>query len=124
MKKGVIIRHLILPGMVENSLKVIDYVSRRFKPGEVLFSLMRQYTPFGNISEFPELQRTLTDDEYEEVVVVRRKKKTGEIEEFVEIDKNLPSKTPTKTTSSATKSTTTKPGTKSTTTKKTTSAKK
>ena len=67
LTSGVIIRHLILPGHLENSKKIIDYVASRFKPGEVLFSLMRQYTPFGNISEFPELQRTLTDDEYEEV---------------------------------------------------------
>ena len=67
LTSGVIIRHLILPGHLENSKKIIDYVASRFKPGEVLFSLMRQYTPFGNISDFPELQRTLTDDEYEEV---------------------------------------------------------
>lgn len=67
LTSGVIIRHLILPGHLENSKKIIEYVASRFKPGEVLFSLMRQYTPFGNISEFPELQRTLTDDEYEEV---------------------------------------------------------
>ncbi|MBR2509493.1 MAG: radical SAM protein [Lentisphaeria bacterium] len=64
---GVVIRHLILPGHLENSKKVIDYVARRFKSGEVLFSLMRQYTPCGKVAEFPELQRTLSDEEYEEV---------------------------------------------------------
>ena len=67
LTSGVVIRHLILPGHLENSKKIIDYVASHFKAGEVLFSLMRQYTPFGNISEYPELQRTLTDDEYEEV---------------------------------------------------------
>lgn len=66
MKRGVIIRHLILPGQVENSLHVIDYISRRFKPGEVLFGLMRQYTPSGAVSQenFPELNRVVSDEEY------------------------------------------------------------
>lgn len=69
LKKGVIIRHLILPGMVENSLKVIDYVSRRFKPGEVLFGLMRQYIPCGIVSgeKYPEINRTVSDEEYRTV---------------------------------------------------------
>ena len=43
--KGVIIRHLILPGFVDNSLKVLDWIGDTFAPGEVLVSLMRQYTP-------------------------------------------------------------------------------
>lgn len=64
---GVVIRHLILPGHIENSKKIIDYVAETFAPGEVLFSLMRQYTPCGRIDDFPELQRTLTDEEYNEV---------------------------------------------------------
>ena len=67
LTSGVVIRHLILPGHLENSKKVIDYVASRFKPGEVLFSLMRQYTPCGSIENFPELQRPLSDDEYDEV---------------------------------------------------------
>ena len=49
------------------SKKVIDYVASRFKPGEVLFTLMRQYTPFGKVENFPELQRPLSDEEYEEI---------------------------------------------------------
>ncbi len=67
LKSGVVIRHLILPGHLDNSKKVIDYVAERFKPGEVLFSLMRQYTPCGDVAEYPELCRTLSDDEYNEV---------------------------------------------------------
>ena len=67
LKKGVIIRHLILPGAVENSLKVIDYVSKNFTPGQVLFGLMRQYIPCGIVSEekFPEINRKVTDEEYQ-----------------------------------------------------------
>ena len=67
MQKGVIIRHLILPGQVENTLKVIELIAKNFKPGEVLFSLMRQYLPCGKVSEtsYPELNRKVTDEEYE-----------------------------------------------------------
>ena len=45
LRRGVIIRHLVLPGQLDNTRAVIDYVARRFAPGEVLFSLMAQYTP-------------------------------------------------------------------------------
>ena len=45
MKSGVIIRHLVLPGQLENTRRVIDYVSTHFARGTVLFSLMSQYTP-------------------------------------------------------------------------------
>ena len=45
MKSGVIIRHLVLPGQLENTKAVIDYVSAHFPPHTVLFSLMSQYTP-------------------------------------------------------------------------------
>ena len=67
MRKGVIIRHLLLPGQVENTLRIIDFVKENFRPGEVLFSLMRQYIPHGNTASFPELSRTVTDEEYETV---------------------------------------------------------
>jgi len=46
---GVIVRHLILPGFVENSLKVLDWLGENFAPGEILVSLMRQYTPMGGL---------------------------------------------------------------------------
>ena len=45
LKSGVIIRHLVLPGQLENTRRVIDYVSTHFARGTVLFSLMSQYTP-------------------------------------------------------------------------------
>ncbi len=67
MQSGVIIRHLILPGMTEEAKKIIDWVAGAFRPGEVMFSLMRQYVPCGRASEFPELNRRVTDEEYEEV---------------------------------------------------------
>ena len=66
LRKGVLIRHLILPGQVENTKKVLEYVADTFAPGEVLFSLMRQYVPCGRAAEYPEINRPITDEEYEE----------------------------------------------------------
>ncbi|MBQ0037523.1 MAG: 4Fe-4S cluster-binding domain-containing protein [Clostridiales bacterium] len=43
--QGTVIRHLVLPGQLENTKQCIDWVARTFRPGEVLFSLMAQYTP-------------------------------------------------------------------------------
>ena len=63
MESGVIIRHLVLPENLENTYRVIDWVASTFKKGEVLFSLMSQYTPYV-VSPFPELNRTLTNKEY------------------------------------------------------------
>ena len=45
LKRGVLIRHLMLPGQLENTKAVLDYVASAFRPGQVLFSLMAQYTP-------------------------------------------------------------------------------
>lgn len=69
LRSGVVIRHLVLPGCVENSLRVIRYVAERFRPGEVCFSLMRQYIPCGRVSEteFPELNRKVSAAEYRRV---------------------------------------------------------
>ena len=64
--RGVIIRHLILPGCVDNSLKVLDWIGDNFAPGEVLVSLMRQYTPVGNLPA--PLDRKITDEEYDSVL--------------------------------------------------------
>ena len=66
LKSGVIVRHLILPGHVENSLKVLDWLGETFAPGEILVSLMRQYTPMPGLSA--SLDRTVTEDEYQAVL--------------------------------------------------------
>ncbi|MBR2433941.1 MAG: radical SAM protein [Lentisphaeria bacterium] len=67
LESGVVIRHLILPNAVQNSLDVIRWVSETFRDGDVLFSLMRQYYPCGKVSDtdYPELNRVVTDEEYE-----------------------------------------------------------
>lgn len=67
LKKGVIIRHLILPNNIENTFKVIDWIKENFSEGTVLFSLMSQYTPYGNADKYPEINRKLTKKEYHRV---------------------------------------------------------
>ena len=63
---GVVIRHLILPGHVENSLKVLDWIGDTFAPGQVLVSLMRQYTPMPGMTA--PLDRPITEEEYQAVL--------------------------------------------------------
>ena len=64
--RGTVIRHLILPGQVENSLKVLDWIGETFRPGQVLVSLMRQYTPMGKLPA--PYDRRITDEEYDAVL--------------------------------------------------------
>lgn len=64
--RGTIIRHLILPGQVENSLRALDWIGENFRPGQVLVSLMRQYTPMPGLPS--PYDRRITDREYEAVL--------------------------------------------------------
>ena len=64
--RGVIIRHLILPGFVDNSLRVLDWIGEAFAPGQVLVSLMRQYTPMPGLPA--PLDRPITEEEYDSVL--------------------------------------------------------
>ena len=66
LTRGTVIRHLILPGQVDNSLKVLDWIGETFAPGEVLVSLMRQYTPMPGLAA--PLDRKITQAEYEAVL--------------------------------------------------------
>ncbi len=69
MKKGTIVRHLILPSNTKNSIEVIRYLDRTFGD-KILVSLMGQYVPEGRAKEFPEINRTITAREYEKVLDV------------------------------------------------------
>ena len=64
MKRGVLVRHLVLPGCVDNSLGVLDWVAEHFRSGDILFSLMSQYTPFYKAKDIPRLNRRITTFEY------------------------------------------------------------
>ena len=68
MKRGMILRHLVLPGQVGNSLGVLDFVADHFAPGEILLSLMSQYIPFGRAKQMPGLDRPITQEEYDGVL--------------------------------------------------------
>lgn len=66
LQRGVLIRHLMLPGELENTLDVIDWVSSQFGD-KVLFSLMSQFTPNENC-KLPELRKRISEDEYNKAV--------------------------------------------------------
>ena len=67
IKKGVIIRHLILPKNTNQSIEIFRRIKENFG-AKTYVSLMAQYTPCGKIENFPELQRKITKREYEKVV--------------------------------------------------------
>lgn len=67
LRKGTIVRHLILPGHTRNSIKAVRFLLETFGKGLYL-SMMKQYTPVWEIKEYPELNRTVTEREYEKVL--------------------------------------------------------
>lgn len=67
MKRGVIVRHLVLPGAVEDSKRIIRYLYETYGD-KIYISIMNQFTPVGDMSSYPELTRTLSKREYEQVV--------------------------------------------------------
>ena len=68
LQSGVLIRHLILPGHVPESMDVIDWVAETFPEKSVLFSLMSQYTPMPGTEAYPELQQRITKEENDNLV--------------------------------------------------------
>lgn len=67
LKKGVIVRHLLLPGCIEDSKKVISYLLHAYG-NEIYISIMNQFTPLAGLEKYPELNRRITKAEYEEVI--------------------------------------------------------
>lgn len=66
MQKGIIVRHLLLPGETENSKAAIKYLYETYKDS-IYISIMSQYTPFGNLP-YENLNRTVSADEYDDLV--------------------------------------------------------
>lgn len=66
IQSGVIVRHLILPGCVEESMRILDWIADNL-PGAWV-SLMAQYLPFGKVQGVDQLDRRLTQEEYDRVV--------------------------------------------------------
>lgn len=67
MKSGVIVRHLILPGHIFDSKKIIEYLYNEYK-NNIWISIMNQYTPLDNVKNIPKLNRKLTKREYDLIV--------------------------------------------------------
>ncbi|MBX7371575.1 radical SAM protein [Clostridium chauvoei] len=67
IKKGVIIRHLMLPGLLFDSKKIIDSIYNKFKD-KVFISLMNQYTPMFNSEKYPEINKQLNPKHYDSLV--------------------------------------------------------
>lgn len=67
LQKGMIVRHLVLPGSTADSKQIIQYLFHTFGD-HIYISIMNQYTPVKVFEQFPELNRTVTEAEYNEVV--------------------------------------------------------
>ena len=67
MKKGVIIRHMMLPGLLFDSKKIIDYIYTRYKD-DVYISIMSQYTPMKWVEEYPQINKKVSQKYYQSVV--------------------------------------------------------
>ena len=68
MTRGVLLRHLVLPGFVDNSLGVLDWIAEHFASGDILVSLMSQYVPMGRAKGMPPLDRRVTREAYDALV--------------------------------------------------------
>ncbi|MBO4941159.1 MAG: radical SAM protein [Clostridia bacterium] len=64
---GTIVRHLVLPSLRQDSIEILSYLADTFGTDKFLLSIMRQYTPNGHLSSYPEINRPLTTFEYESV---------------------------------------------------------
>lgn len=67
MRRGTIVRHLLLPGCTEDSKAVIRYLYETYGDS-IYISIMNQFTPLEGLKEYPELNRRVTEEEYDEVV--------------------------------------------------------
>lgn len=72
LQKGLLIRHLILPGGREDSIAILHWITKTFPKHSVRVSLMRQYTPWGDLSDCPEINRSLFSLEYSAVLRAAR----------------------------------------------------
>lgn len=67
LKKGTLVRHLVLPSYTENSKKVIEYLYSTYGD-KIYMSIMNQYTPLDGVKNYPEINRKVTDKEYDDVL--------------------------------------------------------
>ena len=68
MKRGVIVRHLVMPGGRKDSVEAVRLLAKYFSPEEIRVSILRQFTPTPGCAAYPELNRRVTSFEYESVI--------------------------------------------------------
>ena len=68
LKKGLVLRHMVMPGGMEDSAAVLRWAAEHLPLDDILISIMSQYTPFHRSEEFPEIHRRLTEEEYDAVL--------------------------------------------------------
>ena len=67
LRQGLVIRHMVMPGGMHDSMDILRWVRERFQPQEILISLMSQYTPCYNSGQYPEISRRISTYEYNRV---------------------------------------------------------
>lgn len=67
LRKGVIVRHLVLPGCTSDSKQVLKYLYDNYE-NNIFYSIMNQYTPLCGLEDYPGINRRLSESEYDEVV--------------------------------------------------------
>ncbi|HDR53002.1 MAG TPA: radical SAM protein [Mariniphaga anaerophila] len=67
MRRGLMIRHLVMPNNVSNTKEVVEWIAENL-PGDTYLNLMSQYTPVYKVNDYPEISRRITRKEYDEAI--------------------------------------------------------
>lgn len=67
LTKGVIVRHMMIPGLLDDSKKIIHYLVDKYND-DIFISIMNQYTPTNNLTNYPEINKTVNNNEYNELI--------------------------------------------------------
>ena len=68
LDRGVVIRHMVLPGAKDDSIRLLHWIKENLPEHQYLISIMSQYTPFYRSADYPEINRRITSYEYNKVV--------------------------------------------------------
>ena len=67
IKKGVIVRHLLLPGLLFDSKKILDYLHKTYDD-KIYISIMNQYTPLAHVENYPEINKKISEKYYNTII--------------------------------------------------------
>lgn len=68
LQKGVVVRHMVMPNGVEDTMDILTWIAEHLPLDDILVSVMSQYTPFYKSADYPEINRRLTQEEYDRVL--------------------------------------------------------